>query len=135
MTGWAEPNEAPMHLVYLGYEDPGGFGFTVDKEHPEVGSVFDLPPGEELCIGRWAQCDVYLFSNGVARKHALVIHSRKVSVVVVDLGSTNGLWHRGERREALFLCPGDEFLVANAFRFRVELGPAPAQPVNSTSAG
>ena len=64
-----------------------------------VGQTFLLSK-EETTIGRAPECDVFLDDEGVSRHHARVIR-KKDKLILLDLGSTNGTYHDGERIEVL----------------------------------
>ncbi len=64
-----------------------------------VGQTFLLSK-EETTIGRAPECDVFLDDEGVSRHHAKVIR-KDDSLVLMDLGSTNGTYFDGERLDVL----------------------------------
>jgi pSer/pThr/pTyr-binding forkhead associated (FHA) protein len=86
----------------------------------EEASVFDVPEGGLLTIGRRSGNDIVLASNAVAGVHALVCGPKNTNVVLVDLNTTNGTEVDGVRVPVHFLQPGHEFVVAGWFRFRLE---------------
>lgn len=68
---------------------------------------FLLPEGETL-VGRGEECGVRLPSSGVSRVHARV-RLAAGTATVEDLGSKNGTWVNGERRQgATTLADGDQ---------------------------
>jgi DNA-binding winged helix-turn-helix (wHTH) protein len=85
-------------------------------------SEYPLSDGENL-IGRGEECGVRLVSSKVSRVHARVrILDGKTTVE--DLGSKNGTWVNGERREGLTeLTDGDE-VTFGTFRVLFRRGAA-----------
>jgi pSer/pThr/pTyr-binding forkhead associated (FHA) protein len=86
-----------------------------------------------LLIGRHEECDIQLNSRKVSRKHCVIAQVGE-SLVVRDLGSTNGVRVNGVRVENGSLRSGDELTIGN-FRYQVhvdprrEVLPAPGPPV------
>lgn len=73
----------------------------------------ELHDGASVVIGRQAQCDISLPHSDVSRRHAEVSREEEGSVVLRDLGSTNGTFLNGKEIHAPTpLAPGD----------RIELG-------------
>jgi diguanylate cyclase (GGDEF)-like protein len=68
------------------------------------GKSFRLGDDETL-IGRTPDSQIRLDDDGVSRKHAKVVRSEG-QWVVMDLGSTNGTYHDGERVQVLTLFDG-----------------------------
>ncbi len=60
-----------------------------------IGQMFLLSK-EETTIGRAPECDVFLDDEGVSRHHAKIIRQDE-TLILMDLGSTNGSYHEGER--------------------------------------
>lgn len=87
-----------------------------------IGQMFVLSR-EETTLGRAPECDVYLDDEGVSRHHAKVIRQDD-AVIVMDLGSTNGTWHEGERIQVLTLADGMKIQVGTGtilqFRYQDE---------------
>jgi DNA-binding CsgD family transcriptional regulator len=77
-----------------------------------TGHVFWLERGESL-LGRGESCTIALDEDGVSREHAKVIVIDDTIVNLVDLRSTNGTRHNGDRIDIAVLRDGD----------RVSLGP------------
>jgi hypothetical protein len=77
---------------------------------PDSGKDFTLR-GDELYIGRHAQCEIVLRDPEVSRRH-LKMSRMGSEWVMDDLGSTNGTWLNGQRVAKQALSPGD----------RVEIG-------------
>src|SRR5579862_7356433 len=74
---------------------------------------------EPLVIGRAPECAVVLSDTNVSRRHAQVaLHDG--SVVVTDLGSTNGTFLNGRRVTRATVRPGDELLIGTS-KLRVEV--------------
>ncbi len=77
-----------------------------------VGKMFKVSPGEML-IGRAASCDIPLDDDGVSRKHARLLCKPNGSVLLLDLGSTNGTWVEGQRIDLKELCDGDRLQIGS----------------------
>lgn len=73
---------------------------------PDTGKLFFLE-GEELHMGRHAQCEVVLNDLEVSRRH-LKISRAGNEWVVDDLGSTNGTWINGQRIAKQGVSLGDQ---------------------------
>jgi pSer/pThr/pTyr-binding forkhead associated (FHA) protein len=63
---------------------------VVVSEGPLQGQSFTLD-GDELVVGRRAQCDLHLPDPHVSRTHA-VVRKHSGAVWIEDLGSTGGTW-------------------------------------------
>ncbi|HEY1377643.1 MAG TPA: FHA domain-containing protein, partial [Gemmataceae bacterium] len=85
-----------------------------------------------LLIGRHEECDIQLNSRKVSRKHCVIALVGE-SLVVRDLGSTNGIRVNGTRVADGSLRTGDELTIGN-FRYQVHVEqrrdvlPAPVAP-------
>jgi DNA-binding CsgD family transcriptional regulator len=77
-----------------------------------TGHVFWLERGDTI-LGRGEQCTVSLDEEGVSREHAKIVVVDDIIVNLVDLRSTNGTRHNGERIDTAVLRDGD----------RISLGP------------
>lgn len=88
-----------------------------------------------LLIGRQADCDVTLTSSRkISRRHCAVAVVNN-TVIIRDLGSTNGVTVNGDRveKEAV-LTLGDEVAIGDVhFRFQKELNSARQAPQKVTS--
>jgi pSer/pThr/pTyr-binding forkhead associated (FHA) protein len=82
-----------------------------------------------VMVGRHPECDVLLNSLRVSRKHCIVT-CKGDSVVVRDLGSTNGTWINGRRVAWGRLRTGDEIAIAH---LRYHLGEAKASPATAAA--
>src|SRR5437868_10811719 len=88
-----------------------------------------------LLVGRHEECDIQLNSRKVSRKHCVIAQVGD-SLVVRDLGSTNGVRVNGVRVDDGTLRTGDELTIGN-FRYQVhveqrrEALPPPVPPVRS----
>ncbi len=67
---------------------------------------YKLPEGSELTIGAAANCAVRLQAADVSRKHALLTCHRG-TIVILDLGSTNGTFVNGKPVKEAELKSGD----------------------------
>jgi DNA-binding NtrC family response regulator len=106
---------------------------------------FDLPEAE-VVVGSGVGADWCLTSPGLSRSHAAVIHENDV-LRIRDLGSKNGIWFRGERREEVELRSGQSIRLGAAemilqeddssealLALAIESGPQEsAVPVSSTA--
>ncbi len=72
-----------------------------------------------LLLGRHEECDVQLNSRKVSRKHCVIAQVGE-SLMVRDLGSTNGVRINGVRVEDGSLRTGDELTIGN-FRYKVHV--------------
>jgi len=77
-----------------------------------AGERRELDGDRTLTIGRSRDCDVQVADPNVSRRHAEV-RQRNGGYVVVDLGSTNGIEHDGERVKELALEEGMHFTVGS----------------------
>lgn len=90
-----------------------------------------------LLVGRQEECDIQLNSRKVSRKHCVIAQVGE-SLIIRDLGSTNGVRINGVRVENGMLRTGDELAIGN-FRYKVhvdqhrEVRPAPKSPVATVS--
>ncbi len=87
-----------------------------------IGQMFVISQ-EEITLGRAPECDIFLDDEGVSRHHAKVIRKGD-TLIVMDLGSTNGTYVDGERIQVLTLTDGLKIQVGTAtilqFRFQDE---------------
>jgi pSer/pThr/pTyr-binding forkhead associated (FHA) protein len=90
---------------------------------PTLRAFFDGPDitldRAMVMVGRHPQCDVRLDSLRVSRRHCILTEDGG-EVVVLDLGSTNGIRINGQRVEHGRLRPGDEISIAH-LRYRLEV--------------
>ncbi len=78
-----------------------------------VGRIFRLVDGE-MTIGRAVACDIVLEEEGVSRHHATVRVDGTGDVVIMDVGSANGLIHAGARVKKQLLRDGDRIEIGDA---------------------
>ncbi|MBI3070700.1 MAG: FHA domain-containing protein [Deltaproteobacteria bacterium] len=83
------------------------------------GSEFPLDWEREFIIGRAPEIELSLVEDLVSRKHAR-ISTRKNTIVLEDLGSTNGTFVNGERIKRVLLKDGDRILIGTSI---LALGP------------
>ena len=87
-----------------------------------IGQMYVLAQ-EETTVGRAPECDIFLDDEGVSRHHAKVIRQAE-TLILMDLGSTNGTYVDGERVQVLTLVDGLKIQVGTAtilqFRFQDE---------------
>lgn len=82
-----------------------------------------------LLVGRHEECDIQLNSRKISRKHCVIAQVGE-TLVVRDLGSTNGVRVNGVRVSDGTLHTGDELVIGN-FRYKVHVDQrreAPAPP-------
>lgn len=79
--------------------------------------------GEEVVLGRDAECTVPLVAEDVSRRHARVAPDGD-GHVVADLGSTNGTWVNDEEVGTRRLCGGDRIRVGSFVATYVAAGEA-----------
>lgn len=81
-----------------------------------------------MLIGRHEECDIQLKSRKVSRRHCCIAEVND-TLVVRDLGSTNGVRINGKKLTEGRLKTGDELTIGN-FKYRVQLegSPQPAKP-------
>jgi diguanylate cyclase (GGDEF)-like protein len=75
---------------------------------PQFGQVFDLPPAQEVLIGRSADAQIRIEDEGVSRRHATLVagvHEARLA----DAGSANGTWVDGQRVATCVLQDGARF--------------------------
>lgn len=77
------------------------------------GGEFPIVPDKELVIGRSNDIDVVLIEDMVSRRHARVILQGE-SLVIEDLGSTNGTFVNGEKIRRARLKEGDKVLIGTS---------------------
>jgi Domain of unknown function (DUF4388)/Inner membrane component of T3SS, cytoplasmic domain len=77
------------------------------------GGEFPLTEGVPVVVGRSSELDMVLVEEMVSRRHARIELVRG-SVLVEDLGSTNGTFVNGERVERAYLNEGDRLLIGTS---------------------
>jgi diguanylate cyclase (GGDEF)-like protein len=96
-----------------------------------VGRVLPLR-GSPLTLGRALSADVQLPEHSVSRRHAeLIVMGERL--LVRDLGSTNGTYHRGERVETVLLGEGERLQLGNvslALLLMDDVEAATAEPID-----
>lgn len=84
--------------------------FLIEIAGPTIGELFKLDR-ERTVIGRGAQAHVRILDDGVSREHC-EIQRRDGAALLVDRGSTNGTYCRGQRADApIELQDGDKVMV------------------------
>src|SRR5437660_12585414 len=72
-----------------------------------------------LLVGRHEECDIQLNSKKISRKHCLIAQVGE-TLLVRDLGSTNGIRVNGVRVDDGALKTGDELVIGN-FRYQIHV--------------
>ncbi len=110
-------------LKYLGHDclegdaiKPWNFSSGLSLQE---GQSFRLVPDEWTTIGRSNAADIQVASNGVARCHLRVQPTQSETLLIEDLGNTNGTQVAGKRIERCELRVGETFNIANCFAFEV----------------
>jgi pSer/pThr/pTyr-binding forkhead associated (FHA) protein len=80
-----------------------------------------------LLLGRDLECDIRLDSRKISRRHCCIAQVGE-TLVIRDLGSTNGVRINGTRVVEGRLKAGDELTIGN-FRYKVYWGDAPPSSV------
>jgi len=88
----------------------GAFGFALVIERgPRAGMTYILAPGNTT-VGRSEEANIFLDDITVSRKQAR-LHLEGDTLVIEDLGSTNGTYVNGVRTDRAELQPGDEVIL------------------------
>jgi len=97
---------------------------------PQTEAVYWLSGGKQLTIGRAPDNDVCLPDQGVSQHHARVGATADGTIVIEDLGSTNGTFVNGERIARRTLRDGDQVLIRPNYvlKFGYRANPAPETP-------
>lgn len=98
----------------------GAFAWALTVENgPQAGLTYVLGPGNTVA-GRGGSCAIFLADVTVSREHArFSVDASGLSVT--DLGSTNGIYVNGDRRDAGRLSEADELMIGK-FRLTVSRG-------------
>jgi len=104
----------------MDYQQPSSPKKTLSKElalrfisGKYQGGEFPLTEGVPVVVGRSSELDMVLVEEMVSRRHARIELVRG-SVLVEDLGSTNGTFVNGERVERAYLNEGDRLLIGTS---------------------
>jgi serine/threonine-protein kinase len=91
--------------------------------------TFEVTPAAPVTLGRGASCTVPVPDQSMSRQHCRIAFEDGL-LVATDLGSANGMWLGGERRERLELHVGRPFRVGNTevVLEQIASGPAAAPP-------
>jgi diguanylate cyclase (GGDEF)-like protein len=86
----------------------------------DAGKLFVLDAAETV-IGRTHDSGVRINDVGISRRHARVLRGPDGSLVLEDLGSTNGIYRNGERTQRAQLVPGDKVQIGRSVLLRYSL--------------
>jgi pSer/pThr/pTyr-binding forkhead associated (FHA) protein len=87
------------------------------RNGPLEGSAYQI--GGRMLIGRAGDCDVQLIDKGVSRRHACVLEQEDGSVLLRDLGSSNGTLLGGQPVREVVLEEGAQIEIGDTlFVFR-----------------
>lgn len=86
--------------------------FLVLKGARSAGNRFPLR--NQTTIGRALGNDIELSENGVSRRHAVAKLLPANRVLLEDVGSSNGIFLKGERKQHVLLSDGDRVQVGDA---------------------
>ena len=71
----------------------------------ELGKTYTLN-GSSMVIGRSSKCDISVDQESISRNHAKIVNTGK-SILILDLGTTNGTYVNDEPIEEYVLRDGD----------------------------
>lgn len=91
------------------------------------GKRFPLPPVGEVLIGSAPECAIRLTASDVSRRHALLF-VRQETVSLLDLGSKNGTFLKGQRIKEARLSPGDLVRFSSVAAQFLPLGSSSSSP-------
>jgi diguanylate cyclase (GGDEF)-like protein len=83
-----------------------------------IGRTFKLG-APEMVLGRADDADICIQDEGISRHHAKIVTHDREQIRVIDLGSKNGTFFKGEKIEAVELHDGDRFQVGSRTIFKV----------------
>ena len=87
-----------------------------------------MVPNKEIVVGRSSDLDMVLVEEMVSRKHARITYEHE-SIVIEDLGSTNGTFVNGEKIKRVQLKEGDRVLIGTSIlKVVAQDGPPPQAP-------
>jgi len=79
---------------------------------PDMGRKYPLE-GDVCLIGRGSDCDIVVDLDSVSRRHAQ-IERRQSTIIITDLGSTNGTYVNEKQVQERALSDGDQVKIGNA---------------------
>ncbi len=89
------------------------------EQGPEPGTIFPLRPGH-ITLGRGTKNTIVLDDAAISRQHVEIGVSPLGTVILRDLGSTNGTWIAGERVEGPVRLEDDQrFSLGETIHFRL----------------
>jgi predicted Zn finger-like uncharacterized protein len=90
----------------------------------QAGSVFPITK-PRVYLGRGSTMDVQIKDSEVSRRHAM-LEVRKGTVMLIDMGATNGTWVGGERAEEAEITNQGEFTLGSTTLMLIITGGASA---------
>jgi diguanylate cyclase (GGDEF)-like protein len=87
----------------------GSSAYLVVIAGPSFGEMYRLR-GDRVVLGRGDKADIRVVDDGISREHAAV-QREGGKVVIVDLGSTNGIYWNGARVPRQELADGDKISI------------------------
>ncbi|PCJ53638.1 MAG: hypothetical protein COA70_08020 [Planctomycetota bacterium] len=97
----------------------------------ETGENFDLVDG--MVFGRLASCEATVDDGSISRRHAEVKQTGR-AFELIDLGSSNGIFQNGQRKDRFLIRPGDLVTLGAVAFDVVGEAAAPAGPPSSSAA-
>jgi diguanylate cyclase (GGDEF)-like protein len=76
-----------------------------------VGEMYKIT-AESTVIGRGQQADIHVIDEGISRRHAEIVHEGD-TIIIRDLGSTNGTYCNGDKIGEHQLSDGDKIQVGS----------------------
>src|SRR5262245_3793223 len=90
----------------------GSSAYLVVISGPSVGEMCKLR-GDRTVLGRGDRTDIRISDDGVSREHAAIVREGG-SLVLQDLGSTNGTFCNGARVPRQELADGDKIAIGSS---------------------
>src|SRR5262245_35340379 len=75
-----------------------------------VGEMYKVDK-DRIVMGRGDKVDIRLVDEGISREHAQLVRQAETTILLEDLGSTNGTFCNGVRVQKQALSDGDKILL------------------------